>query len=155
MFNIFCLSLKGQCNKWCMTRDICACTDLGSPPSEEKSPSTRQTVHSQGATRKYRPSGQFSPPEDGAVRRAVHRNQSLRGLRQVWQRRFSLALLRQHGRPWWCVWWPVDVVFVNFDWSYYHLKKTNKKKTSSLFNVKTTTHNKLKTIYTNKQTIVC
>lgn len=34
-------------------------------------------------------------------------------------------------------------------------KQTNKKKTSSLFNVKTMIHNNLKTIYTNKQTIVC
>lgn len=67
--------------------------DLGSPPPKTKSPSARQTVCPQGATRRYGAAGQFSPPEDGAVRCAVHRNQSLRGLRQVRQRRFRLALL--------------------------------------------------------------
>ena len=45
--------------------------------------------------------GQLPPPEDGAVRRALHRDQSLRGVRQVWCRRLRLALLRQHGRPGW------------------------------------------------------
>lgn len=73
--------------------------DLGSPPPKKKDPSARQTVSPKGAARRYGAAGQLPPPDDGAVRCAVHRNQSLRGLRQVRQRGFLLALLRQHGGP--------------------------------------------------------
>lgn len=97
-----------------ITRVITRLSDpagLGSPPPKEESPSTRQTVRPQGAARGHGASGRLSPPEDGAVRCAMHRDQSLRGLRQVRQRRLRLALLRQYGRPW---------RWVSKKWSFFH-----------------------------------
>lgn len=85
-----------QCYEPCLLLLI-----LGSPPPKEEMPSARQTVCPQGATRRYWAAGQLSTPEDGAVCCAVHWNQSLRGLCQVWLCRFRLALLWQHGWPWW------------------------------------------------------
>lgn len=106
----YCLPLRATINKHPMQLCVPAFTDSGSPSPKEESPSAQQTVCPQGATRRYGSAGQFSPPEDGAVCCALHRNQSLRGLRQVRQRRFRLALLWQHGWPWRWVSWPFDAV---------------------------------------------
>lgn len=82
-----------------LLRRDCACRDSGSPPPEEEKSPAREAVGAQRAGGRRGSAGLLPPPEDGAVRRAVHRNQSLRGLCQVRRRRLGLALLRQHGRP--------------------------------------------------------
>lgn len=70
MVSFFILVLMSHSNE----ERVDGASDLGSPPPKEKIPSARQTICPQGATRRYGTAGQFPPAEDGAVRRAVHRN---------------------------------------------------------------------------------